>query len=172
MGFSSRIYSFVALVCVCFVAFFFWRTMFLSAEKSELVKRVAALQSQVDDCATRRESTTSMTNMLRDTDTRPVKLTDGKVYHITIFHNAIRKACALDISGIPVPPDQKYLQCWANVAGKSVSLGMVDMQSPAGWQPLPYTENAEGYEISEEKSPQGNSTPTMVMAAGVLGSNE
>jgi hypothetical protein len=45
---------------------------------------------------------------------------------------------------------------------------MVNLQAPAGWQSLPYTENTEGYEISEETSPMGNATPTMVMAEGVL----
>ncbi len=165
---SPRFYPVTAVICACLAAFFFWQRMFLSAEKGVLSQRLAALQTQMDDCAARRVQSESMTNMLRDTDTRPVALTDGKVYHITIFHNDLRKACALDLSGVPVPPAQKYLQCWAKVGDRSVSLGMVNLQAPAGWQSLPYTENTEGYEISEETSPMGNATPTMVMAKGVL----
>ncbi len=164
---ALRIFQGLAVVLAAAAAFFFWQKMFLSAEHETLKKKAEALQVQADDCAKRRELTEPMANLLRDTDTKPVALSDGKTYHITIFNNKLRKECALDISGLPVPNPGKYFQCWAIVEGKDpISLGMVRLDAPAGWQPLPYIEGAATYAISEEASPQGNSVPTLVIAIG------
>ncbi len=164
---SLRMYQVLAVVLAAATAFFFWQKMFLTAEHESLKKKADALQVEVEDCAKRREQTEPMANLLRDTDTKPVALSDGKTYHITIFNNKLRKECALDVSGLPVPNKGKYFQCWAIVPGKDpISLGMVRMDAPAGWQPLQYVEGAVTYAISEEESPQGNPTPTLVIAHG------
>jgi anti-sigma-K factor RskA len=167
-GKSLRLYQVALVACAALASLFFWKHMFLSAEHDRLKLQVANLQTQVDDCAKRREQAEPMANLLRDTDTRPVTLTDGKAYQITVFNNNVRKECALDVTGLPVPATGKYFQCWAIVAGKPVSLGMVQLNAVAGWQPLPYVENVEAYAISEEENPQGNPTPTVVIAVGKL----
>jgi anti-sigma-K factor RskA len=163
-----RLYQLLALAGAVAASFFFWQRMFISAELEQVKAKAAELQAQVDDCSKRRERTEPMANMLRDTDTRPITLTDGKAYHITVFNNKIRKECALDISGLPLPGTGKYFQFWAIVDGKPVSMGMVELNAIAGWQPLPYIENATAYAISEENNPQGNATPTLVIAMGQL----
>jgi hypothetical protein len=165
---SLRMYQVLTLALAALASFFFWQGMFKSAENKALKSKVDALQVQVNDCAKRREQTEPMANLLRDTDTRPVTLTDGKAYTITVFNNKIRKECALDILGLPVPKPGKYFQCWALVAGTPVSLGMVQMDAVGSWQPLKYIEGAEAYAISEESNPQGNPTPTLVIAIGKL----
>ena len=165
---SLRMYQVLTLALAALASFFFWQGMFKSAENKALKSKVDALQVQVDDCSKRREQTEPMANLLRDTDTHPVTLTDGKAYTITVFNNKIRKECALDILGLPVPNPGKYFQCWALVAGTPVSLGMVQMDAIGGWQPLKYIDGAEAYAISEESSPQGNPTPTLVIAIGKL----
>jgi anti-sigma-K factor RskA len=165
-----RSYQWLAIVLAAGAAFLFWQKMFLSAEHDALKKKAAELQAQVDDCAKRRELTEPMANLLRDTDTKPVALSDdGKTYNITIFNNKLRKECALDISGLPAPNPGKYLQAWAIVPGKDpISLGMVRLDATAGWQPLPYIEGATNYAISEEDNPQGNPSPTLVIAIGTI----
>ena len=107
-----------------------------------------------------------MATLLRDTDTKAVTVTDGKNNHITVFHNPLRKECALDIAGVPARQDGKYLQAWAIVDGNPVDLGMVQMNAPAGWQPLRYFDRATAYAISEEDNPKGNAKPTVVIAMG------
>ena len=164
-----RMYQVLTVIFAALASFFFWKGMFSATEIEQLKSKAVALQTQVEDCAKHREQTEPMANLLRDTDTRPVTLTDGKAYHITVFTNKVRKECALDISGLPVPGKGHYFQCWAIVEGKPVSLGMVHMDATSGWQPLPYHEKAEAYAISEELNPEGNATPTTVIAIGKLG---
>lgn len=165
---NVRLYQVLTLIGAVLASFFFWRSMFLSAEKEQLNNKVIALQTQVDDCAKRREHTEPMAKLLRDTDTHPVKVTDGKAYNITVYTNDVRQECALDISGVPVPAPGKYLQAWGIVDGVPVSLGMVQLNALGGWQPLPYKENIQAFAISEESNPQGNPTPTVVIAMGKL----
>ena len=166
---TVRIFQGLAVVMAAAAAFLFAQKMVLTNENEALKSKAMALQTEVEDCAKRRELTEPMANLLRDTDTKPVALSDGKTYHITIFNNKLRKECALDISGLPLPDAGKYFQCWAIVEGKPpISLGMVRLDAPAGWQPLPYIENAKSYAISEELNPNGNPTPTTVIAIGNL----
>lgn len=163
---TLRATQLAAIVFALAAGYFFWQTRAIKADNAALKTKAETALQQLEDCTKRQERTDPMATLLRDADTQPIKLTDGKTYNITIFNNKLRKECALDLSGIPVPPDGKYLQCWALVNGNPVSLGMVQMNAIAGWQPLPYTENAQVYAISEEKNPQGNPKPTIIIALG------
>jgi anti-sigma-K factor RskA len=165
---SVRLYQVLVLALAALAGFLFWQKRLVDAENVALKSKADALQTQVDDCTQRREHTVPMANLLRDSDTRSIDLTDGKAYHITVFNNKIRKECALDVNGLPVPAPGKYFQFWAIVDGKPVSMGMVQLNAIAGWQPLPYVENAQAYAISEETNPTGNPTPTVVIAVGAL----
>lgn len=165
---SLRLYQGLTILLAALASFFFWKGMFNSRDIEQLKQKTIALQTEIDDCARHRDQAVPMANLLRDTDTRPVTLTDGKAYHITVFNNNVRKECALDISGLPLPAKGYYFQCWAIIAGKPVSLGMVHMDATSGWQPLPYHEKVEAYAISEESNPEGNATPTTVIASGAL----
>lgn len=165
----SRIFQVLALATTAGTGFFFYQKNMLQAENQLLKQTNAELQTKVDACDKRRERADMMEALLRDTDTRAIKLTDGKAYHITIFHNELRKECALDVTGIPITSDGKFPECWAVVeGGERISLGMVDLNAPAGWQPLPFKEHVKTYIISLEKSPQGNKWPTYEMAEGDL----
>ena len=146
----------------------YWQLQQQAAQLDQLKVENQALQIQIDDCNNRRKLTEPMAALLRDTDTRSVALTDGKLHHITVFHNKVRQECALDVSGIPVPPTGKYFQAWAIVNGTPVDLGMVQMNAVAGWQPLKYLEGAEAYAISHENDPKGSPRPTIVIAIGNL----
>ena len=158
----------VAAAFALLSAVLYWQLNQQAAQLDQLKVENQAMQAQIDDCTTRRKLTEPMAALLRDTDTRSVALTDGKVHHITVFHNKVRQECALDVSGIPVPPAGKYFQAWAIVNGNPVDLGMVQMNAVAGWQPLKYLEGAEAYAISQENDPKGSSRPTVVIAIGNL----
>ena len=164
---SNNLNRILAISTMVLVAGLAWVYLAKTNEINALKKQNEELKTEVDNCVKRRESSEPMANLLRDTDTHPVMLTDGKEYHITIFNNKLRQECALDLSGLPTMPQGKYFQCWAIVEGKDpISLGMVQIDSPAGWQPLPYVDGAVAYAISEEENPKGNPSPTVVIASG------
>ena len=138
---------------------------------SENEAKIAEMQSRLNDCDTQTkvlENTRQAVAMLRDPDTRAVRMTNDKDYAY-MYHNAVRGETGLDVSGLPVPPTGRYFQAWAIVDGKPVSLGMVDLQSAGGWQSLPFNTNAAAFAISAEESPKGNPTPTMVVMIGNAG---
>lgn len=161
-----RVFQAAAAIALLATAYLFWQNNQQSGELTRLRADNANLQTQVKECADRREQTNQMMALLRDTDTHPVKLTDGKALHITVFNNDLRKECALDVTGLPLPQQGLYFQFWAIVDGKPVSRGMIDLNAIAGWQPFPYIEGTQAYAVSQEKSPQGNPYPTFVVASG------
>lgn len=168
---SLRLYQVLTLTLAALASFFFWRSMFISAENKELNNKATTLQTQIDDCAKRREQAEPMANLLRDSDTHPVILKDGDVgksYAVRVFNNTVRKECALDVTSLPVPSPGQHFQFWAIVDGVPVSMGMVTLDAIAGWQPLPYIENATAYAISQEPTPKGSLKPTVVVASGNL----
>lgn len=161
-----RVFQAAAAIALLATAYLFWQNNLQTSELAKLRTENQDLQKQVKECADRREQTNNMMALLRDTDTHAIKLTDGKALHITVFNNDLRKECALDVTGLPLPFNNMYFQFWAIVDGKPVSRGMIDLNAIAGWQPFPYLEGTQAYAISQEKSPQGNPFPTFVIASG------
>lgn len=138
------------------------------SEKAALETRSSELQAQIDDCARRTQQLDKLQQavvLLRDRDTRAVPLDNGKGTAYA-YYNPVRREVALDLGGLPAPPPGKHFQFWAIIDGKPVSMGMVDLQSPDGWQSLPYFDNSAALAISQETSPAGNPTPTEVIMVG------
>ena len=166
---SIRLFRTLTFALAAASAVLFWQRMAFSADNKALNAKIFDLKTQVDNCDKLRQQTQPMANLLRDTDTRPIALSDSKTFHTTIFNNKLRKECALDVSTLKGQTTAKYFQCWAIVEGQApISLGMVRLDAPEGWQPLPYIENAKAYAISEEPNPEGNPKPTLVIAVGSL----
>lgn len=140
-------------------------------QMTENQAQIAEMQTRLNDCDTQSKvlgNTRQAVAMLRDPDTRAVRMTNDKDYAY-VYHNAVRGETGLDVSGLPVPPAGRYFQAWAIVDGKPVSLGMVDLRSAGGWQSLPFNTNAVAFAISAEESPKGNATPTVVVMIGNAG---
>lgn len=142
---------------------------------SQTGARIAELQTKINDCETQvrdQEKTQTLIALLRDRDTRAIILSDATtpdaIEHITatVWHNPKRGETALDINSLPRPNPGKYFQFWAIVDGAPRSMGMVAVNSPDSWQPLPFIENAQAFAISEEDKPGGNATPTVVVMVG------
>ena len=107
--------------------------------------------------------------LLRDSDTKIVNLSDGVPKVVTkVYHNLIRQETALDISGIPTPPEGQYIQAWATVKGQPVSLGMVALSAVGSWQVLPFHADADGFIISQELMKEGNTRPIIELMNGKL----
>lgn len=144
-------------------------------EQSVQKAQIAELQRQAEDC-TRREARSKLLDqeiaLLRDRDTRPVQIGDGKDSRTYVYHNTLRSAAYLDVAAMPAPPPGKYYQAWAllpdvnGVKQHPVSLGMVDLASPGGLQQLRYQAGAAGYAISIEDHPEESKTPTVVAMVG------
>ena len=165
---SWRWLQLLALALAALAGYWIYRSIQLQAEKSTLEDRIEELQVQIDACRERDQRMEKMEQivvLLRDRDTRPVALDNGKGTAYAYF-NPVRQTVALDIAGLPAPAPGKYFQFWAIVDNQPVSMGMVDLQAVAGWQNLPYLENAAALAISQEDNPGGNATPTEVVMVG------
>lgn len=161
-----RLFQAAAAIALLAVAGLFWQNRQQSSELASLQTENRNLQEQLNACVEHRKQTSNMMAFLRDSDTHAVKLTDGKAIHITVFNNDLRKECALDVSGLPLPLNGLHFQFWAIVDGKPVSRGMIDLNAVAGWQSFSYLEGTQAYAVSQEKNPQGNPYPTFVIASG------
>lgn len=142
---------------------------------SQTGARIAELQTKITDCETQvrdQEKTQTLIALLRDRDTRAIILSDASTpdaiehFTATVWHNPKRGETALDINSLPRPNPGKYFQFWAIVDGAPRSMGMVTLNGPDSWQPLPFIENAQAFAISEEDKPGGNATPTVVVMVG------
>ncbi|MBK9336517.1 MAG: anti-sigma factor [Lewinellaceae bacterium] len=143
-------------------------------EKNSLNERVATLQTRVADCDTRAQQQAGMQDviaLLRDSDTRAIRLSDAAAgadakVTATVWHNPARAETMLDINSLPAPESGKYFQFWAIVAGKPVSMGMVNLRGADAFQALPFIQNAEAFAISAENKPSGSPMPTLVVLVG------
>lgn len=147
-------------------------------QNSRLEARIAGMQTTITDCETQRKARAKdsvLIALLRDRDTRAIKLSDattpGAIEHktATVWHNPARNETALDINSLPARDAGTYFQFWAIVDGKPVSMGMVTTGFEDSWQSLPFVKNAQAFAISAENNPQGNPTPTVVVMVGAAG---
>ena len=172
---TLRVFQMLAAALFVAVAFLWYRNNQLQALQTDQQTQMAAAQNKLNDCSLRAQSTQDMVNLIRDTDTRAIKMTngpDGGKGSALVYKNDARRVTALDLSGVMAPSvPGKYLQLWAVINDKPVSLGMVHMQAPNGWQPLEYHKEVQYFAISEENNPDGNPTPTVVVLNSKPGDN-
>ncbi len=158
----------LSVVLAFAAALLFYQNKNLGAEKASLEDANSKLRAQMEDCLRNERQAEKLKQavvLLRDRDTRPVPLDNGKGMAYA-YYNSVRREVALDLAGLPAPAPNKYFQFWAIVDGKPLSMGMVDLQSSDGWQLLPYHDNATALAVSQEDSPTGNPTPTQVVMVG------
>ena len=123
------------------------------------------IQQDLDNCMARDYRSSILQKqvaMLRDRDTRPVPLGNGKT-NCFLYYNTFRKEIALDMLTMPMPDAGKYLQLWATVNKAPVSMGMIDVRAVGSWQIFEYKEGISQFMVSQEESPQGGDRPKVVM---------
>jgi anti-sigma-K factor RskA len=133
-------------------------------------KQAADLQVQYEICTTSVEAERAIVNLLRNPQTRPIKMSnkvDSTQTPAYVFHNTHSDNCkaVLDVLALPAQPSGSYLQFWALVDGKPVSMGMIKADS-TGLQTFPCVPDAAGFAVSIEDKPDGNQTPTVVLMLG------
>ncbi|MEO6758230.1 MAG: anti-sigma factor [Saprospiraceae bacterium] len=164
---TLRLFQMLAAALLVAVAFLWYKNNATQTQQAEQQTQLAAVQNKLSDCTLHAQTTQEMVNVIRDSDTRIFRLTngaDGGKGGAIMYKNDVREVTALDISGVMAPsaPD-KYLQLWAVINDKPVSLGMVKMQAPNGWQEVSFHKDVQFFAISEENDPQGSPTPTVVV---------
>ncbi len=161
-----RIFQLMTVALLLGAAYLWYQNGQIQNLQAQQQLQLADAQTKLNDCSQRTEATRDMVNLIRDADTKVIKLTNGENGKATalLYDNDVRNETGLDLSGLMAPsaPD-KYLQFWAVIDGKPVSLGMVQMQAPNGWQNLDHHEGVQFYAISEENNPNGNPTPTVIV---------
>lgn len=106
--------------------------------------------------------------LICDPETRRVVVSNGKGLQTIVYFNPRTGTVAYDPQSLPQMPEGKYCQFWAIVEGQPVSLGMV---SSAGniCETMQKVANPQAFAFSEEDKPEGNPTPTVVLAVGPAG---
>ncbi len=107
--------------------------------------------------------------MLKDSDTKRVNLSDGSAKVNTyLYYNPLREEIALDLGGIAVPPEGKYLQLWGLEKNKKVRLGMIQTTAAGSWQTIPYKPALDSFMISLDVAKEGDTFPTIVLLNGAI----
>jgi len=170
---TLRVFQLAALALLMATVFFFFQKNQASEEKTVLQQKVAQLELQISNCTQRSEAVKQIIAVLRDPDTKAVRMTDSpdpataKVNGYA-FNNKDRCKVVVDINTLPAPGPGKHLQFWALMeGGTSVkSMGMMDLYISGGLQAFECVPGATGYAVSEEDKPEGNPTPTVVLMGG------
>ncbi len=100
------------------------------------------------------ESGNNLCAFLNDTASLPLLLLGKSGSRIIVYWNEPRGIAKLKLASLPVPPENKQYQAWADIAGEMVPIGLLEYQF-AGWQNIHCLENARSVNVTLE--PQGGS---------------
>jgi len=141
------------------------------ANRENLQNQVAQMQVQLTDCDDRNAACREIIDLIRNPETRTFKMSNASDGPSFVFHNTSASRCTalVDVAALPAQPDGKYLQFWALVDGKPVSMGMIRQDTASGFQSFNCVENAGGFAVSIEDKVNGNEQPTFVLMAGTAG---
>jgi anti-sigma-K factor RskA len=162
------------VLAICAAALIFSAYLWVAYQQikqkhQELQEKVEQLNSDLQACGNRAENNLQFANLVRDPHTQRIEITNEKDIHSTVYNNVNNQSIVLDLTGLPAPKPGKYFQFWAIVDGKPVSMGMISGTASDNLQTFAYVDKAQAFAISEEDKPQGNVTPTLVLAAGKAG---
>ncbi len=163
--FPLRLFQFLAFVLAAACSFLFLRQKDMGRENQELRLKIESLQKDLVACNQEVQKTDPIAELLCDPATQRILVSDGKGISTIVYYNANLKRMAYDPYNIPTPKIGHY-QFWAIVGGKPVSMGM---KAANLCESLRSVENAVAFAISEEDKPEGNATPTKVLAIGNAG---
>ena len=163
---TLRLFQMLAAALLVAVAFLWYKNGEIQTQQTEQQTQFLSVQNRLNDCAQQAEKTQLIVNFMRDAGTEVIKLNnaaDGKGTAL-LYKNDGQGTTVLDVSGVIAPSaPNKYLQFWAVIDGKPVSLGMVQMQVPDSWHPLEHHGKVDFFAISEEDKRDGNLTPTVIV---------
>ncbi len=160
------LFQLLAFVLAAACSFLFLRQKDLGRENGQFQVSIDSLQNQLAACGEQLKKPDPVAEILCDPATQRFIVSDGKGINTVVYYNARLKKMAYDPFGLPTPKDGKYYQFWAIVGDKPVSLGM---KSTSICESVKTIEAPVAFAISEEDNPNGNTTPTLVLAIGKAG---
>lgn len=143
-------------------------------ENTALNKQIADIELRIQYCDQSNQDLRDIIKVLRDPDTRPVKIGNGggenEKLNTYVFSNMLPHQCKVlvDMAGMPSAEPGKYFQMWAIVNNVPQSMGMINLQAVGGLQTFDCIPDAVAYAISVEDKPEGNPTPSAVLMSGAL----
>ena len=162
---ALRIFQILAFLLAASTSFFFLRQQELGRENEQLKAKTETLQQELAVSNEKANTPDPITELICDPSTQRILVSNGTDINTIVYYNARLKKMAYDPTGLPNKPGVHY-QFWAIVGGAPVSLGMKSDNMCASIQTV---ENAVAFAISEEPNPEGNLTPTKVLAVGKTG---
>lgn len=166
---SSRIFKVLSVGLAAATIVLAFNLNILKTTQTQLQNELVTTKAALKACADRSELDKQFVNLLRDGDTKPVPLTDGKSFYAFTFYNTVREETVLDLLGLAAPPPGKYMQFWGIIGGQPVSLGMIDLRAVGSRQRFKFIKGVEAFAISIEDNPQGVTMPTIVIMNGKVG---
>jgi anti-sigma-K factor RskA len=162
------------VLAVCAAALIFSAYLWVAYQQikqkhQELQEKVEQLRSDLQACGNRAANSMQFANLVRDPNTKRIEITGEKDFHSTVFNSDAQHSVVLDLTDLSAPKPGKYFQFWAIIDGKPVSMGMISGTASDNLQTFAYLDKVQAFAISEEDKPQGNATPTLVLAVGKAG---
>lgn len=164
--FPLRLFQFLAFALLASCSFLFLKQKDLGRENKELRFRTDSLAQQLVVCNQEIQKPDPVAELICDPSTQRILVSDGKGINTVVYYNPALKKMAYDPFGLPTLKSGNHYQFWAIVGDKPVSMGMVSSNMCASIRSV---ENAVAFAISEEENPEGNPTPTTVLAIGKAG---
>lgn len=158
-----RIFQALAFLFAAGCAFLLLQNRDLSQKQERLLFSADSLQQQLLRCNTSLQQPNPIAELLCDPATRRILVSDGKGINTLVYYNPRLNRMAYDPNSLPDPKPGKYYQFWAIVGDAPVSMGM---RADDVCESMRRVGQAAAFAISEEDNPDGNPTPTTVLAIG------
>lgn len=163
---TLRVFQIAAFLLAAATAFLFFKQKDMGTEQKMLQLQVDSLQQQLIITTQLAATPDPIRELLCDPATQRILVSDGKGINTVVYFNPRLQRMAYDPVSLPAAKLGSYYQFWAIVNDKPVSLGM---QSSDLCGSVRTVENPVAFAISEEPNPEGNATPTLVLAVGKAG---
>ncbi len=166
-----RLFQVITIGLLAATALLWFQKNQSDTNRKNLQNQVAQLQLQLTDCDERNSACREIIELIRNPETRAYKMSNASDGPSFVFHNTSSSRCTalVDVGALPAQEQGKYLQFWALVNNKPVSMGMIRQDTASGFQRFDCVENAGGFAVSIEDNENGNDQPTFVLMAGTAG---
>ena len=165
-NFTSRLFQILAFVLAALCGFLFMQRQDMGRENHELKSSTDSLQRQLIAAEIEAKKPDPFSELVCHPSTQRLVVSDGKGLNSVVYYNEQLKKVAYDPYNLPALKDGKHYQFWAIVSDKPVSLGMKPLGLCESMQSI---ENVQAFAISQEDKPEGNLTPTEVLAIKPVG---
>ncbi len=163
---ALRFFQIISFLLAAACSFLFFRQKDIGSEKEQLQIRNDSLLQVLAACQLEAAKIDPVAELICDPGTQRILVSDGKGINTLVYYNPRLKRMAYDPHSLPEPKPGTHYQFWAIVGGVPQSMGM---KAGNMCESIHTVEQAVAFAISEEPNPEGNPTPTTVLAIGNAG---